>query len=124
VLKLIKDEMVLKGQELEYKTKTAVGVGRFLTQKILRPDKIEKLIQHPCQGAIFITLKSNEVSNSILTDGRTRRTDAFFCFMIVGRAECLLTPANMKRWFQNGQGEGCRRCQEKKKPTFPHILNE
>jgi hypothetical protein len=47
-MKLIKGEMILKGQELEYKTKTAVGIGRFLTHRILRPDKIEKLIQHPC----------------------------------------------------------------------------
>jgi hypothetical protein len=93
-MKLIKDEMGLKGQELEYKTKTAVGIGRFLTQKILRPDKIEKLIQHPCHGASFTTLKSNEVSNSMLTNVSTRHTHAFFRFMIVGRVDCLPTPAN------------------------------
>jgi ureidoglycolate hydrolase len=97
VLKLIKDKMVLKGQELEYNSKTAVSVGRFRAQKILGPDKIEKLIQHPCHGGSFITLKSNEGSNSIMTDTSTRGTDAFLHFMKVGRADYLPTPDNIQK---------------------------
>jgi hypothetical protein len=38
-------KMALKSPEFEDETKTAVGLGRFLTQKILRPDTIEKLIE-------------------------------------------------------------------------------
>jgi hypothetical protein len=103
-MKLIKDERVLKGQESEYKTKTAVGVGHFRTQKILRADKIEKLIQHPCHGASLTTMKSNKVSNSMRTNVSTRHTDAFFRFLIVGRANCLPTPANFQSGYEMEKG--------------------
>jgi hypothetical protein len=39
-LKLSKSKMVLRRAELEYKPKTEVEIGRFPTQKILRPEKI------------------------------------------------------------------------------------
>jgi hypothetical protein len=123
-LKLTKSKMVLRRAELEYKTNTAVGIGRFPTQKILPPEKIEKLIEHKCHGASFTTLKNNEVSNAIRMDPNTRNTDGFFRFVIGGRADCLPTPANLRRWFQDQQVERCQRCQENKTPTFAHIINE
>jgi hypothetical protein len=82
------------------------------------------LIEHKCHGASFTTLRNNEVSNAILMDPNTRNTDAFFRFVIVGRADCLPTPANLRRWFQDQQVERCQRCQENKTPTFAHISHE
>jgi hypothetical protein len=123
-LKMINGEMQLKNQESEYNTKTAVGIGHYLTQKILRPEKRMKLLEHKCHGASFTTLENSEPSNAALTDVYTRRTDAFFRFMVVGRADCLPTPANLKRWYPNRAEENCKRCHENKKPTLAHILNE
>jgi 3-dehydroquinate dehydratase len=123
-LKLIEDEMFVKTEELEFKTRTAVGIGRFLTQKVIRPKKIDKLIEHQHHGASYTTLKGNEVSNGMLTNIYTRRSDAFFRFVVVGRADCLPTPANLQRWFHDRRNENCRRCGEDRKPTLAHILNE
>jgi hypothetical protein len=117
-MKLMKAEVVLRNSESEsaseYKTKTAVGIGRFPTQKILRPHKINQLIEHKCHGASFPTLKCNEVSNSLLTDVHTRRTDPFFRFMVVGRANCLPKLTNLQRSYPNQPLENCRRCCEEK----------
>jgi hypothetical protein len=41
-LKIWNKEMVLKRSESEFKIKTAVGVGRFLIEKILGPDKFNR----------------------------------------------------------------------------------
>jgi CYTH domain-containing protein len=51
VLKAINEEIMLKEFEPEYKAKTAVDVLHFLTQKIIRLDKIKKLIEHECHRA-------------------------------------------------------------------------
>jgi hypothetical protein len=96
-LKPTKRKMERKRAEFEEKTNTAVGVGRLLAQQILRPEKIEKLIEGKYHRASFTTLKNNEVSNAILTGASTRKTDAFFRFVIVGRTDCLPTPANLRR---------------------------
>jgi hypothetical protein len=56
-LKLIEEEMVVKTEESEFKTETPVGIGRFLTQKVIRPNQIKKLIEHETRGASFTTLK-------------------------------------------------------------------
>jgi hypothetical protein len=34
-LKIIEDEMIVKTEDSEFKTKTAVSIGRFLTQKVI-----------------------------------------------------------------------------------------
>jgi hypothetical protein len=91
------EEMLVKTEESELKTKTAVGIGHFLTQKVIRPNMYKKLIEHEVHGASFTTLKGNEASNKILTDICTRRSDAFFRFVVVGRADCLPIPANLRR---------------------------
>jgi hypothetical protein len=69
-------------------------------------------------------LENNQPSNAALTDVHTRRTDAFFRFMVVGRADCLPTPANLKGWYPDRVEKNCQRCHENKKPTLAHFLNE
>jgi hypothetical protein len=83
-LKMNDDEMTIKSGESELKTTTAVGIGCFLTQKLVRVKKFEKLIQHQLHGASYTTLQNNESSNAILTDVYTRRSDAFYRFTVVG----------------------------------------
>jgi hypothetical protein len=95
-LKLVGDEMIVRSRGSELKIKTAVGIRRFLTQQIVRVKKFEKAIEHECHGASFTTLKSNEVSNAMLTDVCTGRSDALFRFTVVGRADCLPTPVNLQ----------------------------
>jgi hypothetical protein len=101
---------------------TAVGLGRFLTQKVLRPTLINELIEEQKQhGAAFVTLKENEVSNRILTDIYTPRTNAFYRFVVVGRADCLPTPANIHKWAKT-EAPLCG-CLHHEKHTLSHILN-
>jgi hypothetical protein len=54
--KLTKSKMRVTRVKFEYKTKTTVGIGRFLGQKIARTKKIGKLIEDKCHGAGFTTL--------------------------------------------------------------------
>jgi uncharacterized C2H2 Zn-finger protein len=103
-------------------TNTGMGIGRFLTQQIIRPRLITKLISaHPQHGAAFVTLKGNECSNQLLTDIYTKRTNAFFRFMVAGRADCLATGANVHKW--QGAGAPLCTCERHEKQTFAHILN-
>lgn len=95
-MKLNGEEMIMKIEKSEFQTKTVIGVGRFLTQKIIRVDKIEKLIGHEVHGANFTMLKKKEISNSMLTNIYMRRSNAFFCFIVVRRADCLPTLMNLQ----------------------------
>jgi hypothetical protein len=116
--------MVVKTEESEFKTKTPVGIGRFLTQKVIRPNQIKKLIEHETHGASFITLKENDVSDAMLTNISTKKSDTFFRSVVVGRADCLPTPANLHRWFPDREYENCHGCDHNRKPKLAHILNE
>jgi hypothetical protein len=40
-LKLEAEEMVVMTDTSKYQTKIAVGIGRFLTQKVIRPQKLD-----------------------------------------------------------------------------------
>jgi hypothetical protein len=122
-LKIEGEELRVTKEALELKTKTAVGIGRFLTQKIVRPAKFNKLMTHAVHGASFVTLKANEVSNGILTNVYTKRSDAFFRYVVVARADCLPTPANIARWFPGRPATGCRHCGNGAILTQAHILN-
>jgi hypothetical protein len=75
-LKLNKEEgfMIVKSGKRELKTKRAVRIGRFLTQS----QEKEKVIQYEGHGSSFTTLKKNEVSNVMLRNIFTRRSDGFF----------------------------------------------
>jgi Txe/YoeB family toxin of Txe-Axe toxin-antitoxin module len=123
-LKMNGDEMTITNGESEVKAKTAIGIGHFLTQKLVRAKKFEKLIQQEVHRASYTTLKNNETSNAILTDIYTRRSDAFHRFVVVGRADCLPTPANLQRWFNDRGNENCTRCRKERKQTLAYILNE
>jgi hypothetical protein len=122
-LKLEPEGIKMQTEALEYKTKTAVGLGRFLTQKLIRPRKLANLLEHKVHGASYTTLKANEVSNAMITDIYSKRTDAFFRYMILARADCLPTPVNIGRWFPDRVPENCTRCGMEEVPTQAHILN-
>jgi hypothetical protein len=126
-LKLVDEEMIVKTEESEYKTRTAMGIGRFLTQKVIRPDKFRKLIGHEVHGVTDTILKRNELSNYNLTDVYTHKSDADFRFLLVGWTDCLPTPVNLQRWSKEGPVPGeedCKRCHLHRRPTFTHLLNE
>jgi hypothetical protein len=129
-LKFKGDDMLARMNKSEFKNKTAVDLGRFLTQRVIRRDKFAKLVEHKVHGATYTTLKDNEASNTILKNIYTRKSDAFFRFTVAGRADCLPTPVNVKRWLKKrgaGQHEDethCPRCENERQQTFAHILNE
>jgi hypothetical protein len=126
-LKLVNEEMVVKTDELEYKTKTPMGIGRFLTQKVIRPDKDKRLITHELHGATYTMLKANDDSNRGITDIYTHKSDAYFRSMVIGRVDCLPTPAKIQRWFTReaaANARHCRGCRLARGPTFAYLLNE
>jgi hypothetical protein len=75
----------------------------------IRAKKFEKLIQHEVYGASYTTRKNNGTSNAILADIYTRRSYAFYRFVVVGRANCLAAPANLQRLFNDRGNENCTR---------------
>jgi hypothetical protein len=115
--------VVVKIEVLDYKTTAVVRVGRFLTQELIRPQKLNSLFHHEAHEASFTTLSGNEVSNAMLTDIHTKRSDAFFKFVVAARADCLPTPANIGRWFPSRPAGPCRRCETGGVPTQARILN-
>jgi hypothetical protein len=94
-LKLEAEKMVVRTDTSKYKTKIADDIDRFLTQKVIRPRKLDSLLGHEVHGASFATLRGNEVSNTILMNVRARRIDAFFRYIVAARADCLPTPVNI-----------------------------
>jgi hypothetical protein len=65
--------------------------------------------------------EKNLVSNKMLPDVKTTRSDAFFRFTVAGRADLLPTPANSQQW--SGQSKTmCRRCGGNNQQTLTHIL--
>jgi hypothetical protein len=60
----------------------------------------------------------------MLTDIYTRRSDAFYRFSVVGRADCLPTPAKLWRWFNDRGDENCPGCDKERKQTLAYILYE
>jgi hypothetical protein len=95
-LKLEERRMMIKAKESEFKTVTATIIGRFLIQKIIRPQKITSLLRKEKHGATFEMLKDNKILNKMLTDVKTTKSDAFFRFTVAARADLLPTPANIQ----------------------------
>jgi hypothetical protein len=91
--------MVIKADESEKKTNSAIGISRYLTQKIMRPRKTETLLKKEKHKITFATLEDNLVSNKILTDAKTMKSNAFFRFTVAARADVLPTPANIQQWY-------------------------
>jgi hypothetical protein len=126
-LKLVDEEMIVTTKESQYKTRRAMEIDRFLTQKVIRRDKFRKLMGHEAHGGTYTTLKDHELSNYNVTDVYTHESDASFRFLVVGRADCLPTPLNLQRWFNRGPIPGeehCKRCHLQQRPTFAHLFNE
>jgi hypothetical protein len=73
-------------------------------------------------GATFATLENNPVSNGMLTDAKTTRSNAFFRFMVAAKADLLLTPANVEQWYRK-PSSSCHKCESEARPTLAHILN-
>jgi hypothetical protein len=96
-LKLEDRLLIIKTEESKKKINSAVGIGRFLTQKVVRRRKIESLLGKLKHGATFATLKNNQISNKILTDAKTMRSDAFFRFTVAARANVLPTLPNIQQ---------------------------
>jgi hypothetical protein len=120
-MRITEDGMELRKEGLAYKTKKPTGIGRFLTQNIIRKSLAEKVQLHPLHGASFQTLKGNVISNKILRCAKY--SNGLFRFVVAGRADCLPTPANVQKWY--GREENiCRHCGGECKPTLAHILNK
>jgi 5-keto 4-deoxyuronate isomerase len=79
------------------------GICRFPTQKLIEANEIQKSIQHEVHGASSTTLKNSGVSNTIILNIHTRRSDAFFHFarvlVLVRQADLLPTPVSSQPWF-------------------------
>jgi hypothetical protein len=117
------DGIRISGQGSSETFLMASGLGHFLTQKVIRPRLLNSLVNgHPQHGAAFCTLKDDNVSNKLLIDINSRRTDAFYRFLVAGRADCLPTPANVSKWFRQPKPE-CKHCGGHHLPTLAHILN-
>jgi hypothetical protein len=120
-MRIREDGMELRKEGLVYKTKKPTGIGRFLTQSIIRKRLAEKVQQHPQHGASFETLKGNEISNKILRNAKY--SNSLFRFTVAGRADCLPTPANVQKWY-NREENLCKHCGAECKPTLAHIMNK
>jgi hypothetical protein len=121
-LQLEPNQLTIGNSEIELKTNSPAKIGRFLTQKIIRPALAQKVTTHPLKGASFPTLRKNECSNKFLRNTFTHRSNAFFRFAVAGRADSLPTPANIQKWY-NLEEENCFRCNQNQRPTLAHILN-
>jgi hypothetical protein len=77
--------LVFRADGLEKKTNSAVGIDRYLTEKVLRLRSFRKLLDKENHGPTFALLEDNLVSNRILIDARTTRSDAFFRFVVAQR---------------------------------------
>jgi hypothetical protein len=115
--------LLIKKDELELKTKSPTHVGKFLTQKLIRPAWANLMInKYPLKGASFICCQKNECSNKFLRNTYSSRSNQFFRFAVAGRTDSLPTRANIQRWYKLPE-EKCQRCDGTHEPTLAHIMN-
>jgi hypothetical protein len=88
--------MVIKANGTEKKINYAVGISRYLTQKVVRPRKIEALLRKDKHEATFATPEDNLLSNTMLINASTMKSDAFFRLTVVARTDRLPIPANIQ----------------------------
>jgi hypothetical protein len=124
-MKLDKEEVKIKknGEEKEWTAKNALGLGRVLTQNVIRKKWAKKLQEMTTHGASYITLENDKIGNAMLKEVKAMRSDAFYRFTVAARADCLPTPNNIRKWF-GGEDRGCRSCGTNAKQTLFHILND
>jgi hypothetical protein len=108
-LKLEGSLLLIKVNGSEKKTGAAIEIGYYLTEKVVRPQKIEKLLSKEKHGSTFAILEKNLVPNKLLTEAKTTRSDAFFRFPVAARADVLPTLANIQQWYRR-PGTMCQRC--------------
>jgi hypothetical protein len=89
-LKLEGAFMLIKTNRPEKKTNSAVGTGRYLTEKVVRSQKIETLLRKEKHRATFPILEDNLILNKMLTNARTINSDDFFRFTLAARRHTLL----------------------------------
>jgi hypothetical protein len=104
------------------KTNSVIGIGRYLIQKVVRPRKMDILRGKEKHRAIFAILEDDLVSNKMLIDANTVKSEAFFRFIIVARADVFPTPANIQKRYHQPR-TNCQRCNKDLQPTFTGILN-
>jgi hypothetical protein len=73
-------------------------------------------------GASFTTLEDILVSNKMLTDAKTMKSDSFFRFTAGTRPDVLPTSANIKQWDHHHR-KNCQICTRDLQPILSHILN-
>jgi hypothetical protein len=115
--------MKMKMKWTSKKDKTE-AIGRVLTQKLIKPNKIEKLIRHDVRGANFTMLKNNEVSNAMPMNIYASQINASFRFVVIGRTDLLPTPVNLQRQSNDRRDDNCRKCNRERRPTKIDIVNE
>jgi hypothetical protein len=120
-LKLERSLLVIKANASKQKTHATVGIGRYLTQKNASPQTFEKLMSQEKHGVTFAILKNNIVSNKMLTDAKTIRSDAFFRLTGAARADFLPAPANIEQYQR--LRTMCERCDKHKGPILAHSRN-
>jgi hypothetical protein len=118
------DKLTISESGKELKTTSPSKIGRFLTQKVIRPVLAQEMTKHPDKGASFHTLIKNECSNTFLRNSHTYLSDAFFRFAVAARTNSLPTLANIGKWYPNENiDDTCHRCDSARKSTLAHILN-
>jgi hypothetical protein len=74
--------LVIKANGPEKKPDAAIGIGRYLVQKVTRSQKFERPIKKEKHRTTFATLGNNLVSKKMFTDAKTARSHAFFRFTV------------------------------------------
>jgi hypothetical protein len=113
--------LLIKANGSEKKIDAAIDMGCCLTEKVIRRPKLEKLSRKEKHGAIFVILKTNLVSNKMLRDTKTTRSDAYFRFMVAAGADLLPPPANIQQSYQRPRTI-YRRCDKSTERTFVQVL--
>jgi hypothetical protein len=114
--------IVVKDNGSEKTTNVAVGIGGHLTQKVVRPRKIEILLRKEKYRTIFATLEDNVLFYKMLTHARTMKSDTFLRFTVAARADILLTSANIQEYYDQPK-TNCQKPNRDIQSILVHILN-
>jgi hypothetical protein len=121
-LKVDGNKVIVSKDKWSSKVKMAKGMGRILTQRVIRQKWVNELRQL-CSGDVYEVMENDSVGNSVLKTNCSRKSNALYRFVIAARADYLATPNNINKWY-NRDRDPCRRCNQERMPTLAHILNE
>jgi hypothetical protein len=121
-LKLEGASMVIKAHGSEKKANSAVGIDRYLTEEVVRLQKIKILLRNEKHRAIFAALEENLGSNEMLTDAKTMTSHTFFRFTIAARADVLPIPTKVQQRYHQPKTNR-QRCNRDLQPILADILN-